>query len=79
MNASPESKPEFWYLSEGIVLAGLQNSHGAVAAEVVRLVVSYTRALRVQPEGSGPQPRWPIESVALRLATALVERTDSKP
>lgn len=74
MNEQSALKPRFWYLSEAVVLAALDepNSKSNITAEVDCLVLKYMEALRSRSLlSSSLPPRWPIEAVALRLATAL--------
>jgi hypothetical protein len=73
-----EAKPEFQHLQESAIMSALgdANSQNAVSIEVGRLVAAYTIDLRNRPSAlpvaDPPLPvHFPIEAVALRLATKL--------
>jgi hypothetical protein len=73
----PEAKPEFQQFSETDVQTALENpdAQNAIAIEVGRLVAAYALDLRDRPAVPADQvpqhARYPIEAVALRLATKL--------
>jgi hypothetical protein len=73
----PDTKPEFQHFTEKEVHAALENpeAQNAIAIEVGRLVAAYATELRDRPaapaERQKTQSRFPIENVALRLATKL--------
>jgi len=80
-----EPKPEFQPLSEEAVLAALEDPDPAnpIAVEVARLVTGYTANFQSHVERLGympaavlrSKPRWPIESVAMRLMTDTIRQT----
>jgi hypothetical protein len=79
-----ETKPEFQSLTEGAVLAAIAGTHpkNPVAVEVARLTAAYKEEFRFQVKRLGYLPpdilpvkaRWPIEAVAIRLATENIRK-----
>lgn len=82
MTVPVEPKPEFRALSEPEVLAALGDAdpRNRIACEVARLIEGYTAGFRQHVERLGAippavprlSPRWPIEDVAMRLATDAI-------
>lgn len=73
-----ETRPEFHCLAEGVILSALDDPHSPnpIAIEVGRLIAAYTIELRdrlilTSPAAPPLETRFPIEAVALRLATKL--------
>lgn len=76
-----EPLPEFRGLSEAEVMAAVNDpAPNYVADEVARLIVGYTANFKEHVERLGhlpesilkAKPRWPIEAVAMRLATEAI-------
>lgn len=81
-----EPLPQFRRLTEAAVTAALDDPDDPVAREVARLLAGYLQNLRLRLELEGPLPRaaqytakgsCPIEAVALRLMTDVLQVTAS--
>jgi hypothetical protein len=85
MTEPVEPKPEFRSLTEDAVLTALRDPDSAnpIAVEVARLIQGYTsnfdahvrRLGRIPADILRTKPRWPIEAVAMRLMTEILQET----
>lgn len=83
-----EPKPEFRSLSEDAVLAARADPDPSnhIAKELARLIAAYSDDFQrhidlrgyVPPHILHVMPRWPIEAVAMRLATDAICKTAAK-
>jgi hypothetical protein len=84
-----EPKPEFQSMTEDTVLAALSDrkQKNPVAVEVARLITSYKENVLLHVKRLGYLPphilrmkgRWPIEVVAMRLATENIREAITRP
>lgn len=82
MPEAPAARPEFTGLAEAEVWDALEHdTDGKVAAEVTRLIASYTLLMKACAARHGPVPpevlhvsvRWPIERVAVLMLVMFLQ------